>query len=42
MKTVLLLTPNEISTDTGYIVAVVISLFILGYLLYALVKPEKF
>jgi len=32
----------EMNTTTGYIVGAVIALFILGYLFYSLVKPEKF
>jgi K+-transporting ATPase KdpF subunit len=32
----------EVSTSTGYIIGAVIALFILGYLFYSLVKPEKF
>lgn len=32
----------EIATPTGYVIGAVIALFILGYLFYSLVKPEKF
>lgn len=32
----------EINNSTGYLVGAVIALFILGYLLFSLVKPEKF
>jgi K+-transporting ATPase KdpF subunit len=34
--------PFEVSTSAGYIVGAVIALFILAYLLYSLVKPDKF
>ena len=30
------------NTSIGYIIGAVIALFILGYLLYSLVKPDKF
>lgn len=41
---ILLATANsvEINNSTGYIIGAVIALFILGYLLYSLIKPEKF
>jgi K+-transporting ATPase KdpF subunit len=29
-------------TDSGYILGAIIALFILGYLVYTLIKPEKF
>ena len=32
----------EVSTSTGYIVGAFIALLILGYLVYTLLKPEKF
>jgi K+-transporting ATPase KdpF subunit len=32
----------EISTTTGYLIAGIIALAILGYLIYSLIKPEKF
>ena len=32
----------EANTSTGYVVGAVIALLILGYLLYSLLKPEKF
>lgn len=38
----ILLVIPEISTSAGYWIGAVISLFILGYLLYSLIKPEKF
>ena len=31
-----------INISTGYIIGAIIALLILGYLLYSLVKPEKF
>jgi K+-transporting ATPase KdpF subunit len=34
--------PIEMNNLTGYILGAVIALFILGYLLYSLIKPEKF
>jgi K+-transporting ATPase KdpF subunit len=34
--------PVEVSTTAGYIVGAVIALFLLAYLFYSLVKPEKF
>ena len=30
------------NSSLGYIIGAIIALFILGYLLYSLVKPEKF
>ena len=32
----------EMSTRTGYVAGAIIALFILGYLIYALLKPDKF
>jgi len=32
----------ETNTHSGYILGAVIALLILGYLLYTLIKPEKF
>jgi len=32
----------EANLSSGYIVGAILALFILGYLLYALIKPEKF
>jgi len=42
--TILLVTSRsfEMNTSTGYIIGAVIALLIFGYLLYSLVKPEKF
>jgi K+-transporting ATPase KdpF subunit len=42
MKTSLLLVVPEISSGYGYVVGAVIALFIFIYLVYSLVKPEKF
>jgi K+-transporting ATPase KdpF subunit len=33
--------PIEVNSSTGYLIGAIIALFILGYLLYSLVKPEK-
>ena len=32
----------EMSTGAGYIIGAFIAMFIIGYLFYSLVKPEKF
>jgi len=32
----------DLNPSTGYIIGAVISFLILGYLVYSLVKPEKF
>ena len=32
----------EMNNPVGYIIGAIIALLILGYLLYSLVKPEKF
>ena len=37
----MLATPMETGNGKGYIVAAIIALFILIYLFYSLVKPEK-
>ena len=45
MNAIILLTKSqafEANSSTGYIVGAVIALLILGYLLYSLLKPEKF
>jgi K+-transporting ATPase KdpF subunit len=34
--------PFEMNSSIGYIIGALIALFILGYLLFSLVKPEKF
>jgi K+-transporting ATPase KdpF subunit len=43
-STILLISaePLEISDKTGYVAGIIIALFILGYLIYTLLKPEKF
>lgn len=33
---------SEMSTYTDYVVGTIIALFILGYLIYTLIKPENF
>jgi K+-transporting ATPase KdpF subunit len=42
--TILLISPGtaEMGGSAGYIAGAVIALFILAYLFYSLVKPEKF
>ena len=45
MNAIILLTTSQIfgaNNSTGYVIGAVIALLILGYLLYALFKPEKF
>jgi K+-transporting ATPase KdpF subunit len=42
MNAVILLVTREINLGTGYIIGAIISLFIFGYLVYSLVKPDKF
>lgn len=42
MSTIFLFITHETINSTDYLVGAVIALFILGYLLYSLVKPEKF
>ena len=44
MNTIILMEtqPVEMSNTTGYLAGAVIALFILVYLLYSLIKPEKF
>jgi K+-transporting ATPase KdpF subunit len=41
---ILLVTSKTIETSTyaGYVVGTIIALFILAYLIYTLIKPEKF
>jgi K+-transporting ATPase KdpF subunit len=43
-STILMITTVSVGMNNtaGYIIGIVIALFILGYLLYSLVKPEKF
>jgi hypothetical protein len=33
---------NEISLATGYVIGSIVALFIIGYLVYSLAKPENF
>jgi K+-transporting ATPase KdpF subunit len=42
MQKVILLVVPEISSGYGYIIGAVIAVFIFAYLVYSLVKPEKF
>ncbi|MFA6126789.1 MAG: K(+)-transporting ATPase subunit F [Bacteroidales bacterium] len=32
----------EVNLTSGYIIGIIIAVFLLGYLLYSLIKPEKF
>lgn len=38
----LMVTTSEMSTPAGYIIGAIIAVAILGYLIYSLIKPEKF
>jgi len=43
METILLMvTTTEMGTPTGYIIGAIIAVVLLGYLIYSLIKPEKF
>jgi len=42
MNTTTILNVNETGTSVEYIIGALIALLILGYLLYSLLKPEKF
>jgi K+-transporting ATPase KdpF subunit len=42
MNTVFLSLLAGISQNTGYVIGMTIAVIILGYLVYALSKPEKF
>jgi len=42
MNTAFLLIALEINTSAEYIIGAILTLFILGYLLYSLIKPEEF
>jgi len=45
MNAIILMTASqtlELNNTTGYEIGAVIALLILGYLLYSLIKPEKF
>ena len=35
-------TPVETDISSGYIIGAIIALFLFGYLIYTLIKPEKF
>lgn len=38
----LMIVTTEMNTPTAYIIGAIIALVILGYLIYSLIKPEKF
>ncbi len=38
----LMVTTTETSSTTGYIIGAIIAVILLGYLIYSLIKPEKF
>jgi len=42
MNAILLMISNETGSFSSYAAGSVIAAFILGYLLYSLIKPEKF
>jgi K+-transporting ATPase KdpF subunit len=42
MNAIILLDTQQTGTPAGYVIGALIALLILGYLLYALIKPEKF
>jgi K+-transporting ATPase KdpF subunit len=42
MNATVFLVIRQMNSSTGYAVGAVIALFILVYLIYSLVKPEKF
>jgi K+-transporting ATPase KdpF subunit len=42
MNTFLLMEVQSSVNNSGYAIGAFIALFILGYLIYALIKPEKF
>ena len=43
MKTIfLMVSTTETSSTIGYIIGAIIAVAILGYLIYSLIKPEKF
>jgi K+-transporting ATPase KdpF subunit len=39
---ILMSEPVEMNTSSGYLIGAVIALLLFGYLLYSLIKPEKF
>ncbi len=42
MNAAILIVTCEATESAGYVAGVIIALFILGYLIYSLIKPEKF
>jgi len=42
MNAIILLETQPTGTPADYVIGALIALLILGYLLYALIKPEKF
>ena len=42
MQTAILIVVPEISSGYGYLIGVIIAIFIFAYLFYSLIKPEKF
>ena len=42
MNATFLLITHEINGTMGYIIGAIIALLIFGYLMYSLIKPEKF
>lgn len=42
MNAAILLIVQNVSLGLGYLVGIAISVLLLGYLVYSLVKPEKF
>jgi len=42
MNAIILLDTQPSGTPAGYVIGALIAVLILGYLLYSLIKPEKF
>jgi K+-transporting ATPase KdpF subunit len=42
MEPLTLITPVIEGNSTGYIAGIIISFLLLGYLIYTLIRPEKF
>ena len=42
MNTIMLMDIQPTGTPAGYVIGALVAVLILGYLLYALIKPEKF
>ncbi|MRS01683.1 K(+)-transporting ATPase subunit F [bacterium] len=42
MNASILIVTREATETAGYVVGAIIALFIMGYLIYSLVKPERF